>query len=112
MAGLTHSSQLRITRSDAGARLTTLHLEGRLAEAEWPALRSAREACGDRPLALELSGLRYLDPDIARLLTEWRRDGVGLCGGSGFIRELLRLEEQSTRDARPSPAAGNQGGSR
>jgi hypothetical protein len=106
------TSQLRITRSDAGARLTTLSLEGRLAEREWTALCAAREACGDRLVVLELSGLRFLGREVARRLDAWRREGIGLCGGSGFIRELLRLEELAPVETRAASEADRMGGTR
>ncbi len=107
-----HSAQLRITREDAGARLTTFRLEGRLTDAGWEALAGARETCRGRLLALDLSGLRYLDSSAARRLASWRREGVGLCGGSGFIRELLHSADRLAADARSSPDLGAQGGSR
>jgi hypothetical protein len=108
--GMTHTSQLRITRCDAGARLTTLSLEGRLAEREWQALEAARKACGERLVVLELSGLRFLGPGIARRLHAWRREGVGLCGGSGFIRELLRLEELAALEITSTSESQSMGG--
>jgi hypothetical protein len=111
-------SQLRITRRDGGGRRTTLRLEGRLDRSGWEALAAARADCADRLVALDLSGLAFVAWDAARSLAALRREGVGLRGASGFVRELLRTATASERsedalatgsrseaDGRPAPAA-------
>ena len=81
---------LRITRQP-GADHDTLLLEGNLLK-EWiqelqPALALAREASAS--VALDLSGLRFVDADGTHFLRECRKHGVTLLGTSPFVRALL-----------------------
>jgi hypothetical protein len=88
-------SRLRIDRIDQGPRATTLRLEGRLDASDWDALAAVRAECASRLLVIDLSGLAYLAWEEARRLVALRREGVGVRGGSGFVRELLRSAEDS-----------------
>jgi RNA polymerase sigma-70 factor (ECF subfamily) len=61
---------------------------------------------------LDLSGLAFVAWEAARGLAALRREGVGLRGGSGFVRELLRAAaDESSRGARPSADGRARGGS-
>jgi anti-anti-sigma regulatory factor len=86
---------LMITRVDASDRRRTLKLEGKLL-APWigeleKACREARAARS--PLCLDLRGLTFVDAEGARLLASVIGDGAQVIGCSGFIAEMLHLEE-------------------
>jgi hypothetical protein len=85
-------------------------LEGHLSAAGWDALCEVRAACGGLPVAVDLGGLRFVDPEPARQLAAWRREGVRLRGGSGFVRELLRAADEDIEDALPEENRDAQGG--
>jgi hypothetical protein len=89
-------ARLRITRNDVGVRHTTLRLEGRLGGEDWSELAAARAECAGRLLELDLSGLAFVAWEAARGLAALRREGVGLRGGSGFVRELLRAAAEES----------------
>jgi ABC-type transporter Mla MlaB component len=81
---------LRITRQP-GADHDTLLLEGNLLK-EWiqeleQALARARQAGAG--VALDLSGLRFVDAEGTRFLRECRKHGVSLLGTSPFVSALL-----------------------
>ena len=84
---------LKITRNRGpGDGPVTLRLEGRLVESSIDLLREvlSEETC-DRPLHLDLSGLRYLDEEGVRFLRELlneRRDCIR--SSSMFVDALLR----------------------
>ena len=81
---------LRITRQP-GADHDTLLLEGKLLK-EWmdelqQALARTRR---DSPvIALDLSGLRFIDDEGLRFLRNCRRQGASLVGASPFVSALL-----------------------
>ncbi len=104
-----HRSQLRITRCDLGPRDTTLRLEGRLDASDWDALATVRGECSHRRVALDLSGLAFLAWDTAQRLVALRREGVGLRGGSGFVRELLRSAASEARSEPEAPVRALEG---
>ena len=81
---------LRITRQ-RGADHDTLLLEGKLLK-EWieelqHALAQARQ--DGLAIALDLSGLRFIDDEGVRFLRECRKRGAPLLGGSPFVSALL-----------------------
>ena len=43
-----------------------------------------------RSLVLDLTGVRSIDQSKIALLQTWSRDRVSLCGGSLFVRTLLK----------------------
>lgn len=82
---------LRITEDRPTASLTRLRLDGRVM-GEWVgvlarACASARE--GGAELALDLTGVSFLDPEAVRLVKRLMRGGVEVSGSSGFVREQL-----------------------
>src|SRR5215469_10247968 len=84
------SMMLRITRQP-GVEHDSLLLEGNLLK-EWiqelqQALALARQA--GAAVALDLSGLRFVDAEGTRCLRECRDHGVTLLGTSPFVRALL-----------------------
>jgi ABC-type transporter Mla MlaB component len=86
---------LMITRLDASDRRRTLKLEGKLLAPWISELEAAcREAFATRsPVCLDLRGLRFVDAEGARLLADLIRDGAQVIGCSGFVAEMLHLEE-------------------
>lgn len=82
---------MRITRT-AADHTEALRVEGRLTHDTADDLRSACDAtmADGRALALDVSGLQYVDAAGVRLLHGLRDDGVRLDGASGFVVELLR----------------------
>ena len=81
---------LRITRR-SGADQDTLLLEGKLFK-EWieelqQALARARP--DGAAVALDLSGLLFIDDEGVRFLRECRRHGAAILGASPFISALL-----------------------
>jgi ABC-type transporter Mla MlaB component len=86
---------LMITRLDASDRRKTLKLEGKLLAPWISELEAAcREALATRsPVCLDLRGLRFVDAEGARFLADLIRDGAQVVGCSGFVAEMLHLEE-------------------
>ena len=79
---------LRIT-PQPGAKHDTLLLEGNLLK-EWiQEVQQALALDGRAAVALDLSGLRYVDAEGARFLRECRKHGVSLLGASLFVGALL-----------------------
>jgi anti-anti-sigma regulatory factor len=91
---------LKITRQ-SGADHDTLLLEGSLVK-EW--IEELREVLArtrhDRGAVLvDLSGLRFVDEDGARLLRACRRSGASLLGASPFVSAVL--DPPASRRRRP-----------
>jgi anti-anti-sigma regulatory factor len=86
---------LMITRLDTSDRRRTLKLEGKLFAPWISELETAcREAFATRsPVCLDLRGLRFVDAEGARFLASLIRDGVPVIGCSGFVAEMIHLEE-------------------
>jgi anti-anti-sigma regulatory factor len=83
---------LRITRSDLDSIHTTLHLEGRVTDADLPELE---RACGEfqqagSRLVLDLAGVSFVDRECVVALHRMRRDGIVITGCSPFVGELLK----------------------
>jgi ABC-type transporter Mla MlaB component len=81
---------LRITRQSEADR-DTLLLEGKLLK-EW--IEELQEALAQTrrdaaAIALDLSGLSFIDDEGARFLSECRRRGVSLLRASPFVTALL-----------------------
>jgi ABC-type transporter Mla MlaB component len=92
---------LRITRQP-GADHNTLLVEGKLLK-EWieelqQALTQARQ--DGTAIALDLSGLRFIDEEGVRFLRECRRRGASLLGASPFVSALLDPPPQRRRRPR------------
>jgi ABC-type transporter Mla MlaB component len=88
---------LMITRLDASDRKGTLKLEGKLVAPWIDELQTAcREAfVNSSQIRLDLRGLTFVDAEGARLLASLIRDGALVIGCSGFVAEMLHLEECS-----------------
>ncbi len=85
---------LKITRIDGQDSTQTFKLEGKLRE---PWVAELLNVCtsGDRGSCrtwLDLSGLTFVDQAGATLLKELIRGGVVVSACSGFVAELLHLE--------------------
>jgi len=85
-----------------------LELEGQLTAPYLDALEHALADARARSsrLALDLTGLRYLDADATRFLRELRGHGVALHGCSGFVAQLLGVSGSAER----SPRGRSRGG--
>ena len=88
---------LMITRLDANDRRGTLKLEGKLL-ARW--IGELQTACRENfvnpsQVALDLRGVTFVDAEGARFLANLIRDGAQVTGCSGFVAEMLHLEECS-----------------
>jgi RNA polymerase sigma-70 factor, ECF subfamily len=90
---------IRVTRMAADDGNGTLRVEGRLTHETVEELRMACDALltEQGSLHLDVSGLRFVDPDGVALLRGLEARGTRLDGRSGFIAELLR-----DRDRAPS----------
>jgi len=84
---------LRITQTPA-VQITTIHLEGKLLSPWLDEVRSVIVgAQAQGAVRVNLSGLRYVDPQGAQLLRTLRQNGLELIGESGFIAGLLALSK-------------------
>jgi anti-anti-sigma regulatory factor len=86
---------LMITRLDASDRRRTLKLEGKLL-APW--IGEFEISCRDvlatpSQVCLDLRDLTFVDAAGARFLAALIRDGALVTGCSGFVAEMLHLEE-------------------
>jgi hypothetical protein len=85
---------LAISRSEGSNLTRTLKLEGNLLG---PWIGELEMACG-RPqvppdcVRLDLSGLKFVDPEGARFLATLIRDGARVISCSGFVAEMLQIE--------------------
>jgi hypothetical protein len=84
---------LRITRTVTASR-ATVKLEGTLKE---PWVTEVRHACLDhdggaeKPVALDLSGVTFVDATGRELLQTLLRNGATIAACSSFVAELLQL---------------------
>jgi anti-anti-sigma regulatory factor len=86
---------LKITRFARDGRVQTIKLEGEFL-APWVGV--VRDACttpGRRPrrLRLDLAAVNYVDAAGVHLLRDLMREGIEIGTCSGFIGELLHLED-------------------
>lgn len=84
---------LRITPESLPEGVERFRLEGRLAGSDVVELGRVMAPPLGRPgrLAIELSGLTYVDTEGARLLRELVARNVEIHGGSSFVTHLLGL---------------------
>ena len=75
---------LRITRD-----LTQARLEGRLTRHEVELLHDVLRSAADGVAVVDLTSLVFLDEVGALALTDLRRRGLEIRGGSPFVRQLL-----------------------
>ena len=81
---------LRITRVSPNPAEVVLKVEGSLAGQEVALLeQEGRPWLGQTGLRLDLDGVQFIDEDGLELLMNWAGKGVGLCGGSLYVRTLL-----------------------
>jgi ABC-type transporter Mla MlaB component len=82
---------LRITTIENGDSPTTLKLEGKLLEPWIAELRNACSAACQRNtlVALDLTGVSYVDASGATILRELRQYGMQLVGCSPLVAELV-----------------------
>ena len=79
---------LKITRIDSRDSTQTFKLEGKLLE---PWVAEVRDVClGGK--SLDLSGLTFVDQAGAKLLKDLISGGLVVSAYSGFVAELLHLE--------------------
>lgn len=88
---------IRITRVARAEDAETLRVEGRLTHETVEELRMACETvlAEQRPLQLDVSGLRFVDPAGVALLHGLQKRGGRLRGCSGFVNELLRDRDRA-----------------
>jgi hypothetical protein len=86
---------LMITRSEGSDLTRTLKLEGKLLAPWISELESAcREShVGPERVYLDLCDLTFVDGAGARFLAEMIRDGATVIACSGFVAEMLDLNE-------------------
>ena len=96
---------LRITTARDDGDGLHLRLEGRLV-GEWVVLLEEtcrRHAVEDsRPLRLEVSDVRFVSPEGARLLCRLRRSGVACTGLTPLVRSLCERINTSEPPGAPS----------
>ncbi|MCH7645384.1 MAG: hypothetical protein IH974_11180 [Myxococcales bacterium] len=74
--------------TEAGETVTIIRIEGGLTSASLPDVIAACDSA-NRPLRLDLSGLRSADTDGIRALQSLSEAGAELHGASPYINELL-----------------------
>jgi ABC-type transporter Mla MlaB component len=87
---------LMITRSDGSDLTRTLKLEGKLLE---PWIVELESACGEslvspERVCLDLCDLTFVDAAGARFLASLIHDGARVIACSGFVAEVLHLNER------------------
>jgi RNA polymerase sigma-70 factor (ECF subfamily) len=100
---------LKITRIDGQDSMQTFKLEGKLLEpwvAEVLNVCSSRDGWSGRT-SLDLSGLTFVDQAGAKLLKDLIGRGIAVSACSGFVAELLHLE-----NSLPNPLTGDGQGNR
>ena len=74
--------------TEAGETVTIIRIEGLLTSSSVPDVRAACDSA-NRPLRLDLSGLRSADRDGIRALQSLSDAGAELRGASPYINQLL-----------------------
>ena len=87
---------LMITRSEGSDLTRTIRLEGKLFE---PWIGELELACGEslatpKRVCLDLCDLTFIDAAGARFLASLIRDGARVIACSGFVAEMLHLNER------------------
>jgi ABC-type transporter Mla MlaB component len=87
-------SMLKITRIDGPDSTQTFKLEGKLLEPWVPEVLKVCPSHDDwfGRISLDLSGLTFVDRAGAKLLKDLIRRGLAVSASSGFVAELLHLE--------------------
>lgn len=82
---------LRITMISETSEEVILQVEGWISEEDVDLLEQegTRWMQEVRRLSLDLTGVRFIDMAGIALLQRWSEQGLGLCGGSRFVRSLL-----------------------
>jgi ABC-type transporter Mla MlaB component len=85
---------LRITRIDGRDATHTFKLEGKLLEPWVAEVLNVCTLCNSQSsrTKLDLSGLTFVDQAGAKLLKDLIRRGLAVSACSGFVAELLHLE--------------------
>lgn len=101
---------MRVTRIEAVTDVPTLRVEGRLTHETVEELRTACDAvCSEQPaMALDVSGLQYVDPAGVALLHQLEEGGTQLTGSSGFVGELLRSATVAPAPSMPASITGEE----
>ena len=94
---------VRLTVVSQTAEEAVLKLDGWLEGADVVLLKREGTDClkDSRSLVLDLSGVRSIDQAGIALLQAWSIDRVSLCGGSLFLRTLLKahgLEQEEKKN--------------
>ncbi len=74
--------------TEAGETVTTIRIEGQLTRTSVPDLRAACESA-NKPLRLDLSGLRSADRDGIRALRSLSESGAELYRANPYVSQLL-----------------------
>jgi anti-anti-sigma regulatory factor len=87
---------LMIMRSDGSDLTRTIKLEGKLFE-RW--IGELESACGEslatpERVCLDLCDLTFIDAAGARFITSLVRDGARVTTCSGYVSEMLHLDER------------------
>lgn len=91
----------RITIQSPTDASLVVRLEGRLARADLPILEACLGEVGNRPIALDLAELRWLDAAAAARVADLVRAGATVVASSPFVERLLA---EAPADS-PSPRA-------
>ncbi len=86
---------LMITKYEDSGPIRTFKLEGKLFGPWIEELQAAYDSSQVTPAAvrLDLLGLNYVDPEGSRFLAGLIRDGASVTACSGFVAEMLQLED-------------------
>jgi hypothetical protein len=86
---------LRITCETSARFRTLFRLEGKLSG---PWVESFAQVCSaaevSPPVGIDLTSVQYVDGAGKRLLQELLQRGTHVVGASGFVKELLHLENR------------------
>jgi len=82
---------LRLEIRSADAQKTVLEVHGSIAGEDIPLLaEKIASQRREKPLILDLTGVRFIDQTGVALLREWAAERLEMRGESFFIRALLR----------------------
>jgi ABC-type transporter Mla MlaB component len=87
-----NSPVLKITQIDGLDSTQTFKLEGKLLEPWVAEVLNVCTTCQSGRTSLDLSGLNFVDQAGAKLLKDLIRRGIAVSACSGFVAELLHLE--------------------
>lgn len=83
---------LRISIKSRNEQEVVLKLEGRLSDEDVGLLEreGGRWLQQSDRLVLDMEGVQLVDRAAIALLKDWAKEGLALCGGTLFVRELLK----------------------